>query len=136
MPLWLAWSTELSTSSPPPFLARHERKAKHLTPEAQWGDELYRCLVKTTGGKCALRSEFLFSAQGKINIFIPSKKWGIEILYGSDRLAEHEARFARGGKYSNWDLLTDYIILDFRLNSRPSSAVISKWYTSGDSARD
>jgi len=111
----LTWSTELFASYfSPVFLAHHERKAKHLIraqpPEAQWGDELNRCLIKATGGKCVVRSEFRFTAERKIDLFIPSGRWG-RFQTG------HEERFAKNGKYNKWELLTDHLILDFHLTT-------------------
>ena len=43
------------------------------------------------------------------------KKWGIEILQAGSKaqIMEHAARFGPGGKYRTWNILDDYIVLNF-----------------------
>ncbi len=54
--------------------------------------------------------------KGRIDFFIPSKKWGIELLRDRDRLLAHNERFV-GGEYGKWvqaGMMDDYIMIDFR----------------------
>ena len=53
---------------------------------------------------------------GRIDFFISSKKWGIELLRNGDRLLAHNDRFI-GGEYGKWikaQKMDDYIMIDFR----------------------
>ena len=80
-------------------------------PEAQFQDGFYRAaLVHTHGGVLSF-PEF----GNKIDFFIPSKKWGIELLCNGDRIATHAKRFTQG-EYHQWiasGILVDYVIIDF-----------------------
>ena len=60
-------------------------------------------------------SEYSHTKDGRVDSFIFDKKWGIEVLQcGSmSTIAEHAARFAVGGKYREWNIFKDYIILNF-----------------------
>ena len=83
-------------------------------PEAAFQDELYSCLSLELH-YLPILSQYAHTNDGRIDLFIASRKWGIEILQcGSNAaLAEHIARFAPGGNYHNWDIIDDYIILNF-----------------------
>jgi hypothetical protein len=54
---------------------------------------------------------------GRIDFFLPSKKWGIELTRDGEKLLGHSDRFAAQGAYGAWlqsaDMV-DYILLDFR----------------------
>lgn len=85
-------------------------------PEAQFQQEFYRACydymkgVVTTLPECG-------TAAGRIDFFIRSKKWGIELLRDGNRLGAHNARFT-AGEYGNWieaNKMVDYIMVDFRL---------------------
>ncbi len=81
-------------------------------PEAQFQDEFYRSCNTHTGGS-VLFPEFGTSA-GWIDFFVPSKKWGIELLTEGLELRGHSSRFSTSGTYAHWVDTDDYIILDFR----------------------
>ena len=83
-------------------------------PEAQFQDEFYRCAHLHSEGSLVMFPEF-GSARGRIDFFVDSKKWAIEILRNGDRIEEHLARFAVGGKYHRMLDTTDHIFLDFRM---------------------
>lgn len=85
-------------------------------PEAQYQDEFYRCCHLLTQGTVMPLPEF-GSKAGRIDFFIPGKKWGVELLRDGNRLGEHSDRFSPTGKYRHWidsNQMTEYIILDFR----------------------
>jgi hypothetical protein len=89
-------------------------------PEAAYQDEFYRAIFQVTKGCVRVSSEFS-SAKGarlgRIDFFIPSKKWGIELLRDGNRIEEHRSRFLLHGAYGAWlesSDMADYIILDFR----------------------
>ena len=93
-------------------------------PEAVYQDEFYRSLLHLTRGCVRVSSEYS-SAKGarlgRISIFVPSKKWGIELLGDGSEIEEHGPRFLFDSAYGAWltaSDLTDHIILDFR-RSRP-----------------
>ncbi len=55
------------------------------------------------------------SAKGRVDFFVDSKKWAIEVLRNGDRIEEHLARFAPEGRYCKMLDAADYIFLDFRM---------------------
>lgn len=91
----------------------------HRPPEAQYQDECYRCVHDLTQGNVRISAEFAAAAgsrPGRIDFFIPSKKWGIELCRDGNKLDEHNARFAEDGAYEQWmesSGISDYILLDF-----------------------
>jgi len=92
------------------------------TPEAQFRDEFYRASMSHTKGSVLSFPEF-GNKRGRIDFFIPSKKWGIELLRNGNRINAHVARFTTG-EYGRWirdQKMNDYCIVDFR-TSRPRSS--------------
>ncbi|KAF2737114.1 hypothetical protein EJ04DRAFT_390669, partial [Polyplosphaeria fusca] len=83
-------------------------------PEAAFQEELYSCLSLELH-YLPILSQYSYTKAGRIDLFIATRKWGIEILQcgTNTRLAEHIARFAPGGNYHDWDIMDDYIILNF-----------------------
>lgn len=83
-------------------------------PEAAFQDELYSCLSLELH-YLPILSEYSHSKDGRIDFYVADQKWGIEVLQcGNDaEMAEHTARFTTGGKYQIWDIMDDYIILNF-----------------------
>ena len=87
-------------------------------PEAQFQHEFYRACCDYTKGVVLTFPE-CGTSKGRIDFFIRSKKWGIELLRSSgDRLAAHHSRVTEG-EYSKWikeKMMDDYIMIDFRPN--------------------
>ena len=81
-------------------------------PDAKYAAELYRCLFEVTDGQCAIRSKSLYGAPGRIDIFIPSMNWVIQVL--RDSTVDHISRFTPGKRHSGGVVIQDHIILDFR----------------------
>ncbi|KAF2785826.1 hypothetical protein K505DRAFT_196452, partial [Melanomma pulvis-pyrius CBS 109.77] len=83
-------------------------------PEAAFQDELYSCLSLELH-YLPILSQYSHTKDGRIDLFVSTRRWGIEILQcGSNtELAEHVARFAPGGAYHEWDIMDDYVILHF-----------------------
>ena len=87
-------------------------------PEAQFQDEFY--LASSNHARGAVSFPEFGTKSGRIDFFIQSKKWGIELLRDGNRLGQHVQRFTEG-EYGRWikeKLMDDYIILDFR-TTRP-----------------
>jgi hypothetical protein len=87
-------------------------------PEAQYGDVFYQACLAHTRGSVRTLSEY-GTKEGRIDFFIPSRGWGIEILRDGKDIREHNDRFVSGA-YSKWitgKVMEDYIILDFRGNN-------------------
>jgi hypothetical protein len=86
--------------------------------EATYQDEFYRALFDVTKGATVISPEFSSGhSRGRIDFFIPSAKWGVEILREGITLAAHNARFDIAGAYGQWLAggdMEDYIVLDFR----------------------
>ncbi|KAF2732460.1 hypothetical protein EJ04DRAFT_395383, partial [Polyplosphaeria fusca] len=102
--------------SPATLWSRKDPKSNRSwgIPEAAFQDELYSCLSLELH-YLPILSQYTHTDDGRIDLFIESRRWGIEILQcGSNAtLAEHIARFSLGGNYYNWDIMDDYIILNF-----------------------
>ena len=82
--------------------------------EAAYQDEFYRSLFSVTHGCVRLLQG---ARQGCIDFFIPSTKWGIELLHDGSKLEEHETRLFSHDAYGAWiasSEMMDYIVLDFR----------------------
>ena len=60
-------------------------------------------------------SEYSHSKDGRVDLYIFDRKWGIELLQegNKSKIAEHAARFGSDGKYHKWNIFEDYIILNF-----------------------
>ena len=96
-------------------------------PEAQYQQEFYRCALEATLGHVHVTPEFASSKNaqvvGRIDLFIPNPKWGIEITQEGIRLNAHDAHFQDNGAYGAWmksGIMDDYIFLDFRRGFRGS----------------
>jgi len=83
-------------------------------PEAQFQDEFYSASSKHANGSVSF-PEF-GTKNGRIDFFIRSKKWGVELLRDGNRLGQHARRFTKGeyGKWIEKGWMSDYIIIDFR----------------------
>jgi len=88
-----------------------------FVPEAPFQDEMYRACLSHTEN-CVVSFPEFGTKRGRIDFFIPSKKWGIELLGNGDRLSSHMQRFTEGeyGRWTRTGVMNDYIILDFRTN--------------------
>ena len=83
-------------------------------PEAQFQDEFYSASSKHSKGSVSF-PEF-GTTNGRIDFFIRSKRWGVELLRDGNRLSQHARRFTEGeyGKWIKKGWMSDYIIIDFR----------------------
>ena len=77
-------------------------------PDARYQDEFYRCCYDLTAGSLTTLSEF-GAADGRVDLYIPSKKWGFELLRDGQSL-----RFPPTGQYGMALDIDKYIVLDFR----------------------
>ncbi|KAF8814272.1 hypothetical protein BYT27DRAFT_7082588, partial [Phlegmacium glaucopus] len=62
-------------------------------PEAQYQDKFYCCCYDLTAGLLTTLSEF-GTADGQVNFYIPSKKWGVELLRNRQLLEQHNNCFS------------------------------------------
>jgi hypothetical protein len=85
--------------------------------EAQFQDEFYRCCYARSNGSLVAFPEF-GTGKGRVDFFIPYKKWGVELLREGDRLQQHYNRFSPDGSYGKTLRASDYIVLDCR-TTRP-----------------
>jgi len=74
-------------------------------PEAQYQQEFFRCCHSISKGSLIALREF-GTKEGRVDFYIPSKKWGVELLRNGDQLAQHR-------KKARWDV-SDHVILDCR----------------------
>jgi hypothetical protein len=81
--------------------------------EAQYADELYRCLFCLTDGKCQVRSEFLYTNAGRINFFCRRKVGGLRSFEMALGRMNTSSDFRWVGKYGNWGVIKEHILLDF-----------------------
>lgn len=83
--------------------------------EAQYQDEFYRAFNAVVGRGVPISSEWSREGDGRVDFWIPQKRWGIELLRDHNRVTEHCARFKEGGRYYPWieaGMLEDWIIID------------------------
>jgi hypothetical protein len=83
-------------------------------PEAQFQQEFYRACCVYTGG-CVTTFPECGTPKGRIDFFIRSKKWGVELLRNGSRIHGHHSRFTTG-EYGTWlkeTKMEDYILIDF-----------------------
>ena len=85
-------------------------------PEAQFQDEFYRCCHSYSKGSVLTFPEF-GTKTGRVDFYIATKNWGVELLRDGDRLEQHSARFSPTGKYGATLCLSDYIVLDCRVDN-------------------
>jgi len=84
--------------------------------ETHFHFELYRTLYDILGGAMYAVPEFgLQGTKHSIDILIPSRNWGVELIYDSRDLKAHLSRFHPDGSYAAMGL-QDHIILNFRLS--------------------
>lgn len=91
-------------------------------PEAQFQQEFYRACCIYTGG-CVTTLPECGTSKGRIDFFIRSKKWGVELLRDGVGLRDHYSRFT-AGEYKRWldeGKMKDYILIDFR-SKKPNQA--------------
>jgi hypothetical protein len=88
-------------------------------PEAQYQDEFYRCCHAYSKGQLKTFPEFGVT-KGRVDFYIPSMRWGVELVRDGDQLQQDYGRFSRSGLYETTLPLADYIVLDFR-NTQPES---------------
>jgi len=86
-------------------------------PEAQYQEEFYRSCHAFSDGSLRTLPEY-GTAEGRVDFYVPSKKWGVELLRDGNRLEQHSSRFSESGAYERTLPLSDYILLDFR-KTRP-----------------
>ncbi|KAL9109588.1 MAG: hypothetical protein Q9227_005768 [Pyrenula ochraceoflavens] len=83
-------------------------------PEGTFQDEMYCCLNYELQSLPIL-SEYSHTKDGRIDFYVFDKKWGIEVLQSRRKadITAHIRRFQTGGKYQGWNILDNYIILNF-----------------------
>ncbi|KAF2453846.1 hypothetical protein BDY21DRAFT_327253 [Lineolata rhizophorae] len=91
-----------------------QRRNSQGIPETAFQDELYCCLNYELQSLPIL-SEYSHTKDGRIDFYVFDKKWGIEVLQSRSKadITEHIRQFQTGGKYQEWNILDDYIILNF-----------------------
>src|SRR6516164_7829835 len=67
-------------------------------PEAQYQDEFYRCCHISSKGSLVTFPEFA-TAKGRVGFYIPTTKWGVELLRDGNQLAKHFGWFSKTGSY-------------------------------------
>lgn len=106
-------STRLS--SPP---RRVSATGTERPPGAVYRDEFYRGLFNVA--KVQVSPEFASAKDdisGRVDFFIPSKKWGIELLRDGDQIQNHYDTTGAYGRWLQGNEMEDFIILDFRVEA-------------------
>lgn len=101
---------------------RHSAEGKKISTasqpkpvEAQCQSEFYRGFVHTAGQGVPISSEWSRTKDGRVDFYIPEKKWAIELLRNHIKVEEHISRFKEGGKYHPWlkeKMVKNWIIID------------------------
>ncbi|BCR87894.1 uncharacterized protein ACHE_40458A [Aspergillus chevalieri] len=103
-------------------ILRHSAEGKKISSasqprpvEAQYQDEFYRGFTHVAGQGVPISSEWSRTKDGRVDFYIPEKKWAIELLRNHYKVDEHISRFKEGGKYHPWlkeNIIKDWIIID------------------------
>jgi hypothetical protein len=90
-------------------------------PEAQFQNEFYRACSAHTRN-CVVSFPEFGTKLGRIDFFIASKKWGIELLRKDNCLLPQIKRCTEGeyGSCVTIGTMKDYIVLDFRPSNPPN----------------
>lgn len=91
--------------------------AENLRPvEAQYQDEFYRSFNAAVGRGVPIDSKWARTLDGRVDFWIPQKKWAAELLRDHEGIIEHCDRFNNpDGQYQPWidsGKIEDWIILD------------------------
>ncbi|KAL2821050.1 hypothetical protein BJX63DRAFT_418092 [Aspergillus granulosus] len=89
--------------------------ARYRPVEAQYQDEFYRSFNQVVGTGVPISSEWSRTSQGRIDFWIPERRWAIELLRDHNEINEHIARFHMGGKYYNWIMdstIRDWMVIN------------------------
>ncbi|RAH59593.1 hypothetical protein BO85DRAFT_467332 [Aspergillus piperis CBS 112811] len=70
--------------------------------EAQYQDDFYRSFCKLAGRGVPISTAWARTNSGRVDFFIPEKKWAVELLREYDRVDDHIRRFRKGGQYFQW----------------------------------
>ncbi|KAJ8065305.1 hypothetical protein OCU04_005998 [Sclerotinia nivalis] len=97
-------------------------KAQSMKPYIDWRsisetaiqNEIYCCLNHELHN-IEIISEYSYLTNERVDFYIFSKKWGIEILQSGEKGAinEYISQFRVEGKYHGWGIMDDFIILNF-----------------------
>lgn len=101
---------------------RHSAQGKTMSSgaqpkpvEAQYQDEFYRCFSKTAGRGVPVCTEWSRTADGRVDFWIPGRKWAVEFVQEHDRINDHITRFHKDGRYYPWQeegMIQDWIIVN------------------------
>lgn len=98
--------------------------------ESHYQMEFYRAMSELLDRKCFVSSEWTgrSNRKGRVDFFIPKKKWAIELLADFNRLDQHLDRFLPGpqGKYHSWIVsneVTDYIVINLTHETKKKSVM-------------
>ncbi|KAE8379637.1 hypothetical protein BDV26DRAFT_291095 [Aspergillus bertholletiae] len=108
--------------------------------EAQYQDEFYRAFNKVAGRGVPISTEWARTTSGRVDFFIPEKKWAVELLRDYNGVDDHIKRFKNGGQYFQWletKAVNDWIVINCATTaptavyneSRLFHAVFQKDYT-------
>lgn len=91
--------------------------AEKLRPvEAQYQDEFYRSFNSTVGRGVPIDSKLARTLDGRVDFWIPEKKWAVELLRDHEGIANHCDRSNNpDGQYRPWinsGKIQDWIIID------------------------
>ncbi|RAH74743.1 uncharacterized protein BO66DRAFT_407533 [Aspergillus aculeatinus CBS 121060] len=83
--------------------------------EAQYQDEFYKAFRSVAGQAVPICSEWSRTQDGRVDFYIPEKKWAIEVLRDHRKIDEHVSRFREGGAYYGWiedGTIQEWIVID------------------------
>ena len=99
----------ISIFSPRIFSTLQDIGAGGVQPllEAQYQDEFHGCCHTYSKSSLVSFAEFGM-AKGRVDFYIPAKKWGVELLRDGNQLAQHSRRFSsQTGAYGTTLPLSD-----------------------------
>ncbi|KAF8271054.1 hypothetical protein EI94DRAFT_631820 [Lactarius quietus] len=92
--------------------AVNDSGAVQQIPEAQYPDEFYRCCHDLYPGSAVVFPEF-GTKRGRVDFYVKSRKWAIELVRDGDQLQRHVDRFLTTSRYGELPI-EDFLVLDCR----------------------
>ncbi|KAL2808384.1 hypothetical protein BJX63DRAFT_439458 [Aspergillus granulosus] len=83
--------------------------------EAAYLDEFYRPFTEIARKGATITSEWSRTKDGRVDLWIPEKKWAVEMLREGDRVEDHIRRFHPNGRYYSWimeGMILEWIIIN------------------------
>ncbi|KAG8806170.1 hypothetical protein FRC17_005146, partial [Serendipita sp. 399] len=83
-------------------------------PEARYHHDFYRCSHLHASGSLVTSPEFGTERGRQVEFYVPSRKWGIEVVRPGEAFGDHSGRFSDPDAYGRPIDCVDHVILNFQ----------------------